>query len=216
MLTTRITLLDYGMCNMLNVARAFEHTGAEVTITEDTTVALSAERLVVPGVGAFKDSMHEVVSRGFDDVIRRFVETERPFLGICVGMQMLFDSSEEFGDHPGLSVLKGQVCAIPKLTIDGLSQRIPHIGWNHLVTPESGRLWENTLLQEYSEKHPAVYFVHSFSASPVDSSIRLADTIYGGHRVCASIQQNNIMATQFHPERSGEIGLNILRGFLRF
>lgn len=201
---------------MLNVARAFEHAGADVSITEDPAVALIAERLVVPGVGAFKDSMHEVLSRGFDNVIRRFVETERPFLGICVGMQMLFDSSEEFGNHPGLSILNGQVRAIPKVTTEGISQRIPHIGWNHLVVSETERTWKNTLLQEYSDKHPAVYFVHSFSASPIESSIRLADTIYGGHRVCASVQKNNIMATQFHPERSGEIGLNILRSFLRF
>jgi glutamine amidotransferase len=212
----KVTLLDYGMCNLLNVARALEHVGANVIVSEDPQVALSAERLVVPGVGAFKDSMHEVTSRGFDDAIRRYVETGRPFLGICVGMQMLFETSEEFGDHPGLGIFKGQVKAIPKVTLNGAQQRIPHIGWNHLVGAELNEDWSDTLLHDYSTKNPAVYFVHSYSALPKDKSIILADTLYGGHRLCAAIQQNNIMATQFHPERSGETGLNILSSFLRY
>ncbi|MEQ6341925.1 MAG: imidazole glycerol phosphate synthase subunit HisH [Gammaproteobacteria bacterium] len=214
-MSNKITLLDYGMCNLLNVARAFEHCGAEVTITEDAPSALKAEKLVVPGVGAFRDSILEVEARGFGDAIKRFVDTGRPFLGICVGMQMLFETSEEFGDHPGLGVLSGSVKAVPKLTVDGAEQRIPHIGWNHLVAPETGRSWHGSLLEAFEGRHPAVYFVHSFAAVPTDPSVRLADTVYGGHRVCAAVQRDNIMATQFHPERSGEIGLDILRGFMR-
>lgn len=215
MMSNKITLLDYGMCNLLNVARAFEHCGADVTITEDALTALKAEKLVVPGVGAFRDSILEIEARGFGDAIRRFVETGRPFLGICVGMQMLFEASEEFGDHPGLGVLGGRVMAIPKLTADGVAQRIPHIGWNHLAGPETGRSWRGSLLEEFEGRHPAVYFVHSFAAVPADPLIRLADTLYGGYRICAAVQRDNIMATQFHPERSGEIGLDILRGFMR-
>lgn len=215
MMSNKITLLDYGMCNLLNVARAFEHCGAEVTITEDASAALTAEKLVVPGVGAFHDGILEVEARGFGDAIKRFVETGRPFLGICVGMQMLFDASEEFGDHPGLGVLGGRVMAIPKLTADGVTQRIPHIGWNHLAAPETGRSWRGSLLEAFEGRHPAVYFVHSFAAVPSDPAVRLADTLYGGHRICAAVQRDNIMATQFHPERSGEIGLDILRGFMR-
>lgn len=211
----KITLLDYGMCNLLNVARAFEHCGADVTITEDAAIALAAEKLVVPGVGAFRDSILEVAARGFDDAIKRFVDTGRPFLGICVGLQMLFESSEEFGDHPGLGVLGGSVMAVPKLTTDGIAQRIPHIGWNHLTIPESGRGWRGTFLDAFEGKRPDVYFVHSFAAVPADPSVRLADTLYGGHRICAAVQQDNVMATQFHPERSGEIGLDMLRGFMR-
>lgn len=214
MTSNKITLLDYGMCNLLNVARAFEYCGAEVTITENPTVAQRADKLVVPGVGAFGDSMREIEARGFGDAIKRFTGTGRPFLGICVGMQMLFETSEEFGEHAGLGVLAGRVLAIPKLTTDGIAQRIPHIGWNHLVTPETGRSWHGTLLDEYEGKHPAFYFVHSYSAKPDDSAVCLVDTVYGGHRICAAIQRENVMATQFHPERSGESGLNLIRHFI--
>lgn len=212
---SKVTILDYGMCNLLNVARAFEHCGANVTVTEDVAVAQSAERLVVPGVGAFRDSIREIESRGMDNVIRRFVDTGRPFLGICVGMQMLFDSSEEFGIHSGLGLLRGAVVPIPKLSIDGLAQRVPHIGWNHLEPSGSGQSWRGTFLERCEGRRPAVYFVHSFAAIPTDPLVRLADVIYGGYRICAVVQSANLMATQFHPERSGEVGMEIIRGFLR-
>lgn len=209
-----ITLLDYGMCNMLNVARAFEHAGADLRITEDPADVASAARLVVPGVGAFQDSIREVETRGFGDAIRRFAETGRPLLGICVGMQILFEGSEEFGDHAGLGILPGRVKAIPSRTVDGLPQRVPHIGWNHLVEPEQGRDWGGTLLEPLRAAHPAVYFVHSFAAEPARASDRLADCVYGGHRLCAAVQRDNVMATQFHPERSGETGLQVVRHFV--
>ena len=202
------------MGNLLNVARAFEHVGAEVNIAETPQDAVNADRLVVPGVGAFKDSIAEVRRRGFDDLIRQFISTERPFLGICVGMQMLFDASEEFGEYQGLGILPGRVIKIPNVTTDNELQRVPHIGWNHLVQPEFSRSWNNTLLRQYEGINPAMYFVHSFAASPSQSSDRLADCIYGGHRICAAVQRDNIMATQFHPERSGNLGLEIINNFL--
>jgi len=213
-MSKKITLIDYGMCNLLNVARALEHCGAEVTITEDPAAVLSAEKLVVPGVGAFSACMHELEERGFADAIRRYVDTQRPMLGICVGMQMLFETSEEFGEHAGLGILPGRVRAVPGKTATGELQRVPHIGWNHLVTPENGRQWEGTLLEDYAGQQPAVYFVHSYAAVPSRDSDRLADTLYGGHRLCAAVQKDNLMATQFHPERSGEIGLTIARRFV--
>jgi glutamine amidotransferase len=212
-MNNKVTILDYGMCNLLNVARALQHVGADVSVTEDAKVAAAANRLIVPGVGAFRDSVREVTSRGFDDVIRSFIESERPFLGICVGMQMLFDVSEEFGVHEGLAILPGRVTAVPNVTLEGDIQRVPHIGWNTLVEPEGGRDWQGTLLSSYVDKNPAVYFVHSFAAVPTNPSDRLADCVYGGHRICASVQRNNIMATQFHPERSGLIGLETLKLF---
>jgi imidazole glycerol-phosphate synthase subunit HisH len=210
----RITLLDYGMCNMLNVARAFEHAGTELRITEDPADVPTADRLVVPGVGAFQDSMKEVASRGFGDAIRRYVDTGRPLLGICVGMQILFEASEEFGEHAGLGILKGRVKAIANTTSDGVAQRVPHIGWNHLVEPQGGRDWAGTLLAPLKGADPAVYFVHSFAADPAEPGVRLADCIYGGHRICAAVQRGNVMATQFHPERSGETGLAVVRHFV--
>ncbi|OGB20909.1 MAG: imidazole glycerol phosphate synthase, glutamine amidotransferase subunit [Burkholderiales bacterium RIFCSPLOWO2_02_FULL_57_36] len=213
-MSKKITLIDYGMCNLLNVARAFQHCGADITITEDPAVALNAEKLLVPGVGAFSECIRELEVRGFADAIRRYVDTERPMLGICVGMQMLFEASEEFGEHAGLGILPGRVRAVPDTAVTGESQRVPHIGWNHLVTPETGRRWEGTLLEEYAQQQPAVYFVHSFAAVPSQESDRLADTIYGGQRLCAAVQRGNLIATQFHPERSAEIGLTIARRFV--
>lgn len=216
MMSSKITLLDYGMCNLFNVARAFEHCGAEVTITEDAVIAQKAEKLVVPGVGAFRDSIREIEARGLDEAIKRFIETGRPFLGICVGMQMLFEASEEFGEYAGLGILAGRVMAIPSLTTAGAAQRIPHVGWNHLVTTETGRSWRGTLLDAFEGKQPAFYFVHSFAAKPDDPAIRLADTVYGGHRICAAVQRENVMATQFHPERSGEMGLRLIQHFMSY
>jgi glutamine amidotransferase len=213
-MNNQVTLVDYGMANLLNVARAFEHCGAQVTITDDPALAMSAQRLVVPGVGAFQDSIQEIHARGFDDVIHRFADTGRPLFGICVGMQMLFDASEEFGEHKGLGILPGRVKPVPNLTTDNRPQRVPHIGWNHLVAPDSGRGWDGTLLQPFRQGEPAVYFVHSFAAQPDNPAHRLADCVYGGHRICAAVQRDNIVATQFHPERSGEIGLAIVRRFL--
>ncbi|QDQ25719.1 imidazole glycerol phosphate synthase subunit HisH [Chitinimonas arctica] len=212
---SKITLLDYGMGNLLNVARAFEHCGADVTITEDASLALAAERLVVPGVGAFRDCISELASRGFDEVIHRFVATERPFLGICVGMQMLFEGSEEFGEHRGLGILEGRVRGIPSRNTQNIQQRVPQIGWNYLIPAEGCEHWRGGVLEGLEAKRAAVYFVHSYAAVPSDPSIRLADTLYGGHRLCAAVQQANVMATQFHPERSGKVGLSILRSFIQ-
>ena len=211
----RVTLLDYGMANLLNVARAFEQCGAEVHVTESATEALSASRLVVPGVGSFQHAIDEMASRGLDDAVRRFAESGRPLFGICVGMQMLFDVSEEFGEHRGLGILPGKVVGVPNLTTAGQPQRVPHIGWSHLL-PANGREWENTLLAPFRDRHPAVYFVHSFAAQPARESDRLADCEYGGHRLCAAVQRDNVVATQFHPERSGEAGLALLQGFLEW
>jgi imidazole glycerol-phosphate synthase subunit HisH len=212
--TRKITLLDYGMCNMLNVARALEHAGADVIVTEDPKDAIAAERLVVPGVGAFSECMRAVNDLGLGDAIREFVGSGRPMLGICVGMQILFDASEEFGETPGLGILPGRVQMVPGTTTAGTPQRVPHIGWNHLIEPEVGRLWGDTLLRPFGTQGPAVYFVHSFAAQPAQDSDRLADCDYGGHRISAMVKRDNMTATQFHPERSGMVGLGMLKEFL--
>jgi glutamine amidotransferase len=210
----KITLLDYGMCNMLNVARALEHAGADVHVTEDPKEAIVAERLVVPGVGAFSECMRAVNNLGHGDAILEFVKTGRPMLGICVGMQILFEASEEFGETPGLGILPGRVRVVPNVTASGAPQRVPHIGWNHLIEPRGGRSWEKTLLQSFGAVGPAVYFVHSFAAQPSNDDDRLADCDYGGHRISAMVKRENVTATQFHPERSGTVGLRMLKEFL--
>lgn len=204
------------MANLLNVARAFEHCGATVTLAESASEASAASRLVVPGVGAFEHALSEIRARGHDDAIRSFAQSGKPLFGICVGMQMLFDASEEFGAHAGLGVLPGRVLKVPNLTINRESQRVPHIGWNHLVTPSAGLDWSDTLLQSFQGREPAFYFVHSFAAQPKHEQDRLADCLYGGHRICAAVQRDNVVATQFHPERSGETGLELIREFLKW
>lgn len=214
MTSRSVTLLDYGMCNMLNVARAFERAGAELKVTEDPRDAAKAERLVVPGVGAFADSMVEVTRRGYGDAIRRFAESGRPLMGICVGMQILFEGSEEFGDSPGLGVISGHVKAVPSRDQSGAAQRVPHIGWNELLLPDGRQNWDNSILAAFTGVAPAVYFVHSFVPYPTKGGDQLAEFDYGGHRLCAAIKRDNITATQFHPERSGSIGLQILSSFV--
>ena len=211
----KLTLLDYGMCNMLNVARAFQHVGAKLVVTEDPKEAMAAERLVVPGVGAFSDSMAEVRRRGHDHAIRAFAETGRPLLGICVGMQILFEGSDEFGQSPGLGILPGWVRPVAATDTDGQPLRVPHIGWNPLLPPvDRPDAWQGTLLEPFTSQNPAVYFVHSFAAVPAHAPIRLADCDYGGNRLSAAIHQDNITATQFHPERSGVAGLAMLERFI--
>ena len=209
----RVAILDYGMCNLLNVARAFEAIEAEVKLIDSAGEAGAADRLVIPGVGAFRDSIDEVRSRGYHDVIRRFIETGRPFLGVCVGMQMLFDASEEFGEHEGLGILPGRVQAVPSTTTAGAPQRVPHIGWN-VLRPSNDRDWTGTLMAGSVGQDREVYFVHSFAAVPGRAEDRLADCYYGGHALCAAVQRDNIMGTQFHPERSGAGGLDMLRRFI--
>ena len=213
-MSTKITLLDYGMCNMLNVARALEHAGADVHVTEAPKDAVAAERLVVPGVGAFSECMRAVNDLGHGDAIREFVKSGRPMLGICVGMQILFEASEEFGETPGLGILPGRVRLVPNATTTGARQRVPHIGWNHLIEPQAGRIWGKTLLEPFGTVGPAVYFVHSFAAQPSNDDDRLADCDYGGHRISAMVKRDNLTATQFHPERSGTVGLRMLKEFL--
>jgi imidazole glycerol-phosphate synthase subunit HisH len=206
-----VTVLDYGIGNLLNVVRALEHSGATVRLVEKATPGdAAAPRLVLPGVGAFGDGMQELKARGFDDLVRRFAETGRPFLGICVGMQMMFDASEEMGEHAGIGLLPGRVRAVPSVGSDGVAHRIPHIGWRPLepVSP-----WGGTMLADLRPQE-RVYFVHSFAAEPVAETDRLADVRYNGVRICAAVNRDNLYGCQFHPERSAEGGLTMLRRFL--
>lgn len=214
MSTPHVTVIDYGIGNLLNVVRALAHDGASVQVVEHAAdVVTLPERLVLPGVGAFSDAAHELRHRGFDDLIHRFVATERPFLGICVGAQLLFDISEEHGEHAGLGLIPGRVRPVPATAPDGTALRIPHIGWSALQRPPNRADWQQTPL-EHVEPDASVYFVHSYAPEPTDEQHRLADTYYHGMRICAAIARDNIFGCQFHPERSASIGLGILNAFL--
>lgn len=208
-----VTVIDYGVGNLLSVSRAFEHCGARVTITSDATAILSSPRVVLPGVGAYADGMAALHAQGLDAVVREVAVTGLPLLGICLGMQMLMDESEEFGVMPGLGLIPGRVVKIPAMTTNGEPHKIPHIGWNELVSPVQGASWQSGLLADV-EPGEAVYFVHSYMAEPASPEHRLADCLYGGIPISAMIKLNNVMGCQFHPEKSGEVGLKILRRFL--
>lgn len=207
-----VTVIDYGVGNLLSVSRALEHCGAKVTVTDDPQCILSAGRVVLPGVGAFADGMAALKANGLDAVVHQVATKGTPLLGICLGMQLLFDQSEEFGATTGLGLIPGRVVSIPSMTVTGESQKIPHIGWNELEYPDQHMSWQggpftNILLGD------AVYFVHSFMAIPTSHLHRLADCTYGGISISAAVQRDNVFGCQFHPEKSGEVGLRILRKF---
>jgi glutamine amidotransferase len=208
-----VAVIDYGVGNLLSVSRGLEHCGAKVRVTSEPEVILSASRVVLPGVGAFANGMAELGRNGLDQVVLEVAASETPLLGICLGMQMLFDESEEFGDTRGLGLIPGKVITIPSTTIDNLPQKVPHIGWNSLQFPSGRDNWENTLLRKI-KPGDAVYFVHSYMVSPSDSKDLLADCYYGGRSISAAVEKDNICGTQFHPEKSGKVGLAILGSFL--
>lgn len=208
-----VTIIDYGIGNMLSVARAFAHCGAEVRLSGTPEGILAAERLVLPGVGAFADGMAGLHELHLVDAVRRYAACGRPFLGICLGMQMMLDSGEEFGDHRGLGLIPGKVVAIPPTATDGTPHKIPHIGWNRLELPTPGADWRGTVL-EGVVPGAAAYFVHSFTAVPADPGYRLADCHYNGRLIAAAIRSGNLYGCQFHPEKSGEVGLAIIRNFI--
>ncbi len=210
----QVTVIDYGIGNLLNVVRALEHCGASARVVDSASqVSELPDRLVLPGVGAFADGMAELRARGFDDLVRRHAGSGRPFLGICVGAQMLFDVGEEFGETEGLGLIPGRVQPVPALAADGRPHRIPHIGWSPLQRPPARSDWQDTPLARVEPGEP-VYFVHSFAPVPTHEEHRLADTFYDGVRVCAAVARDNIFGCQFHPERSAHSGLGILTAFL--
>ncbi len=211
-MSSSVTILDYGIGNILSVARGFEAIGANVKVTSNLEGIQNAERLILPGVGAFAKGIEQLKKNQFDKAIVDVANHGVPLLGICLGMQFLMDSSEEFGETDGLGLIPGKVIAIPSQNNDGESLIVPHIGWSALETSED-KSWTNTLLENTPSKS-YVYFVHSFYSKPNDNDHLLAHCIYGGNNLSAVISKDNVMGCQFHPEKSGTIGLNILKTFL--
>lgn len=210
----KVSVVDYGSGNLHSVRRALETIGAEVQFIETAEQIEAADRLLVPGVGAFASCVDGLRQRDLVEPIRAYARGGRPMLGICVGMQMLLTTSEEFGQHEGLDLVPGQVLAVPAVDAGGQPHKIPHIGWNALTLPPGLDSWRDTPLADVAPG-TAAYFVHSFTAEPTDPSHRLADAWYGGQPICAALRRDNIMGFQFHPEKSGPVGLSILRAFGR-
>lgn len=203
-----LTIIDYDAGNIRSVKKALLSLGEEVVLTRDPKELLSAEKVILPGVGAFGDAMQKLRDYGLTDVIHQIVEKKIPFLGICLGLQLLFESSEESPGVDGLGILKGKIVRIPDGTgSDGRPLKIPHIGWNSLNLSGGGRLFGGL------PKEPYVYFVHSYYLK-AEEPIVTATADYGV-TIDASVEKDNVFACQFHPEKSSDIGLHILRNFVR-
>ena len=198
-----IAIIDYDAGNIKSVEKALLSLGQEVTVTAKQDEILGADKIVLPGVGAFGDAMENLRKRQLDAVIREAVEKEIPFLGMCLGLQVLFEQSEEAPGVEGLGILKGKICRIPNA--EGL--KFPHMVWNSLHLENNGRLFKGI------EDDPYVYFVHSYYLKAADEGIVTATKEYSTH-IHASVEQGNVFACQFHPEKSGKTGEKILTNFL--
>ena len=198
-----IAIIDYDAGNIRSVEKATEALGYSAKITRDPYEILQAEKVILPGVGAFGDAMEKLHKYALTDVIAQVAEQNTPFLGICLGLQLLFEESEESPGVRGLGLLKGRIVRFP----EDAGLKIPQIGWNDLQFPRKGRLFEGV------RENPYVYFVHSYYLQAEDSSIVTATAEYGV-KIHASVEKGNLFACQFHPEKSSDVGLKILRNFL--
>ncbi|MFV0414271.1 MAG: imidazole glycerol phosphate synthase subunit HisH [Oscillospiraceae bacterium] len=212
----KITVVDYGLSNLLSVRRAITSLGYEVEVTGDAATVRQASVLVLPGVGAFRDGMKGLDSLGLTPVIRGKTAEGTPLLGICLGMQMLFSQSEEFGVYEGLGLIPGSVVRIPDTTTEDRLQRVPQVGWNGLLPPEAGASAFSSPLLAATRPGEEVYFVHSYEAKPENPQNCLANVLYGGREVCAVAGLGRVLGTQFHPEKSGRVGLAILQQYLQW
>ena len=200
-----LAIIDYGVGNLFSLRCSLERIGADVIVTDDVDKIQQADRLILPGVGAFGDASAKLRENGLDQIVIQQARSGKPLMGICLGMQMLFEKSYEYGEYDGLGLLKGKV-----ISMDGVlpaELQIPHIGWNELKfhgTPSP--------LFRYIQENDCVYFVHSYFATDCDDSL-IASTDYGV-QLTAAVAKDNIFGCQFHPEKSGDVGLNILRAFL--
>ena len=199
-----IGIIDYDAGNIRSVEKALAALHEEAVLSRDPKTLLAADKLILPGVGAFGDAMDKLRTYGMDKVIQKVVGQNTPFLGICLGLQLLFESSEESEGVEGLGILKGKVVRLPEES----DLKIPHIGWNSLKYPNPGRLFTGIAEDSY------VYFVHSYYLQAKDPSIVTATTEYGT-LIHASVEQGNVFACQFHPEKSSEVGMQILKNFLK-
>ncbi len=203
-----INIIDYEMGNLRSVANAFARLGLTARISSDPQDIISADKVVLPGVGAFRDCIDNLRHGGFVAPLLEHIDKGKPLLGICVGMQMLFDESEEFGRHQGLGLISGRVVRFPADMVEqGERLKVPHMGWNTLELRKPSPLFKGIADGSY------VYFVHSYYCAAEDQKDVAAGCRYGDIEFCASLWRDNIMATQFHPEKSQDLGLKIFRNF---
>jgi glutamine amidotransferase len=221
----QVVIVDYEMGNLFSLVKVIKYLGGIPLISKQPSDILSAERLILPGVGAFGDGIENLKRRGLIEPIKEFARTGKALLGICLGMQLFMSESEEFGLYAGLDLVPGKVKKLNSPQPAGQLYKIPHVGWNRLLFPSSpedpregsllqkNKSWEGTILQNTSQG-AFVYFVHSFVAVPNSASVIMAETVYTNIRFCSVLRQGNLFGCQFHPEISGETGSQILKEFL--
>ncbi len=202
-----VAIIDYDAGNIKSVEKAFQYLGAQTLLTRDPSEIYRADRVVLPGVGAFGDAMGRIREYGLEEIIKEVVKKEVPFLGICLGQQLLFESSEESEGVTGLGILRGKIISIPDRDDKGNTYKIPQIGWNSLEVAENKKLFKGI------DGHPYVYFVHSYYLKAEDRDIVAATTDYSV-TIDASVESGNVFACQFHPEKSADVGMQILDNFL--
>ena len=199
-----VAIVDYGVGNLFSLESSFAAIGAEVTVTADPAVLKAANQIILPGVGAFEDAAKKLRATGLDKVLKELTAAGKPLMGICLGMQMLFEKSYEYGEHQGLGLIPGNV--VPIADVIPADLKIPHIGWNALHIQRDCPLWR------YIQPEDCVYFVHSYYAAQCDDYV-IATSEYGAD-LTAAVANKNVYGCQFHPEKSGTVGLNILRAFV--
>lgn len=197
-----IAIIDYDAGNIKSVEKAIQYLGEEVILTRNADEILSADGVILPGVGSFGDAMDKLNNYGLSEVLREVAKRQIPLMGICLGLQLMFESSEETPGVEGLGILKGKIVRLPDVGL-----KIPHIGWNNLKYPNKGRLFKDVPEDSY------VYFVHSYYLQAEDPSIVVATTDYAAV-IHAAVEQGNVFATQFHPEKSSDMGLKMLKNFI--
>lgn len=198
-----VAIIDYGVGNLFSLRSSFADIGEQAEVTGDAARIAQADRVILPGVGAFADAYDKLCESGMDEAVRRAVKSGKPVMGICLGMQLLFERSYEYGEHPGLGLLEGEVVGMEGRLPGGLA--IPHIGWNALRIKRPGGVLK------YVEEGDCVYFVHSYYAE--NCAVSLTATAEYGLELTAAVQRENLYGCQFHPEKSGKVGLGILRAF---
>lgn len=199
-------IVDYGVGNLFSLKSSLQFIGEDAVVTGDAEELRKSERIILPGVGAFEDAAKKLRASELDVVVKEETAKGKPLLGICLGMQMLFEKSYEYGEHEGLGLIEGNVKPIAPVIGEGL--KVPHIGWNALLFPEGK---EKSRLYRYIHEGDFVYFVHSYAA--MDCAEAVSAEVEYGARLTASVEKGNVYGTQFHPEKSGEVGLSILRAF---
>lgn len=207
---TTIAVIDYGVGNIKSICRALDKCGAEVCLTKERDEILSSDGVLLPGVGAFAHGMDKLISQGIDELLSEFSETGRPMLGICLGMQMLFDQSTEFGETLGLGLIPGKVQKLE--TLDEAHEKLPHVSWNE-IKPSNYVDWEGTILNDIKDGED-MYFVHSYYVQPESDEDVLSKTIYSQFEYCSTVKHHNIYGCQFHPEKSASAGLKIIKNFV--